>query len=64
KVKFRDYFLATLIGIIPGSFALVYFGASIINVLTDPKNFWMIIVAILIFAGIYLLQRYLRKTKP
>ncbi len=64
KVKFRDYFLATLIGIIPGSFALVYFGASIINVLTDPKNFWMIIAAILIFAGIYLLQRYLRKTKP
>lgn len=64
KVKFRDYFLATLIGIMPGSFALVYFGASVINVLTSPKNFWMIIVAVLIFAGVYILQKYLRKTKP
>lgn len=63
RVKFRDYFLATLIGIIPGSFALVYFGASIINVLTNPKNFWMIIVAILIFAAVYMLQKYLRKTR-
>ena len=63
KVKFRDYFLATLIGIIPGSFALVYFGASVITVLTNPKNFWVIVVAILIFAGIYVLQRYLRKTR-
>lgn len=61
KVKFRDYFFATLIGIIPGSFALVYFGASIINVLTNPKNFWMIIIAVLIFAGIYILQKYLKK---
>ena len=64
RVKFRDYFFATLKGIMPGSFALVYFGASIINVLTNPKNFWMIIVAILIFASIYFLQKYLRKTKP
>ncbi len=64
NVKFRDFFFATLIGIIPGSFALVYFGASVINVLTNPKNFWMIIAAILIFAGIYMVQRYLKKTKP
>lgn len=61
KVKFRDFFFATLIGVIPGSFALVYFGASAINVLTDPKNFWMIIVAALFFVGIYLLQKCLRK---
>jgi len=63
KVKFRDFFFATLIGIMPGSFALVYFGASVINVLTNPKNFWMIIVAVLIFAGVYMLQKYLRKNK-
>lgn len=63
KVKFRDYFLATLIGIMPGSFALVYFGASVIKALTDPKNFWMIVAAILIFVSLYVLQRYLRKTR-
>ena len=60
RVKFRDYFFATLIGIMPGSFAFVYFGSSLIKVLFNPKNFWMIIVAVLIFAGIYFLQKYLR----
>lgn len=60
KVRFRDYFFATLIGIMPGSFAFVYFGSSLIKVLFNPKNFWMIIVAIFIFVGVYFLQRYLR----
>jgi len=60
KVRFRDYFFATLIGIMPGSFALVYFGSSLLKVLFNPKNFWMIIVAIFIFVGVYFLQRYLR----
>ena len=61
KVKFRDYVLATLIGILPGSFALVYFGSSFISVITDPKNFWKIIVAFLIFGAVYYLQQTLRK---
>ncbi len=60
KVKFRDYFFATLIGIMPASFALVYGGEAIIKVLTDPKNFWMIILAALIFTAVFFLQRYLR----
>lgn len=60
KVRFRDYFFATLIGIMPGSFAFVYFGSSLIKVLFNPKNFWMIIVAIFIFVGVYFLQGYLR----
>ncbi len=62
-VRFRDYFFATLIGIMPGSFAFVYFGSSLIKVLFNPKNFWMIIVAILLFTGIYFLQKYLRGKK-
>lgn len=62
KVRFRDYFLATLLGIMPGSFAFVFFGSSLIKVLFEPKNFWIIIIAILFFIGIYYLQRYLRKT--
>jgi len=60
KVRFRDYFFATLIGIMPASFALVYGGDAIIKVLTDPKNFWMIILAAVIFAGVFFLQKYLR----
>lgn len=61
-VKFRHYFLATLIGIMPGSFAFVFFGASLIKVLFNPKNFWIIGVAILIFGTIYFLQKFLRKS--
>lgn len=63
KVKFRDYLLATLIGIIPGSFAFVYLGASFISVITNPKHFWKIILAFLIFGLIYLMQSKLRKKK-
>jgi len=61
KVKFRDYFLATLIGIMPGSFAFVFFGSSLIKVLFDPKNLWIVGVAILVFVGIFYLQKYLKK---
>jgi len=61
KVKFRDYFLATLIGIIPGSFALVYFGSSFISVITNPKHFWKIIVAFIIFGAVYYLQQFLKR---
>lgn len=61
KVRFRDYFLATLIGIMPGSFAFVFFGSSLIKVLFNPKNFWVIIVAVLLFLGIFYLQKALKK---
>lgn len=61
KVKFRDYFWATVIGIMPGSFVLVYFGFSFISVLTDPRNLWKVGVAIVLFALVYWLQEYFRK---
>ncbi len=61
KVKFRNYFVATIIGIMPGSFAFVFFGASLIKVLFDPGNLWWIVVAVAVFGIVYLLQRYLRK---
>jgi uncharacterized membrane protein YdjX (TVP38/TMEM64 family) len=61
KVKFRHYFFATLIGIMPASFALVYGGKAIIKVLTDPKNLWMVVVAVVIFVGVFYLQKTLRK---
>lgn len=61
RVRFRDYFLATLIGIMPGSFAFVFFGSSLIKVLFNPKNFWIMAAAILFFIGIFYLQRALKK---
>lgn len=61
KVKARDYFLATLIGIMPGSFVFVFFGASLIKVLFDPKNLWILAVAILIFITVFYLQKFLKK---
>ena len=63
KVRFRDYFLATFLGIMPGSFALVYFGSSFISVLTNPKNFWKIGIAVLIFGTVYWLQKILKERK-
>lgn len=60
KVKFRDYFLATLIGIMPGSFALVYFGGSLISALTNPAHLWKIAVAVLLLVGVYYLQKFLK----
>jgi uncharacterized membrane protein YdjX (TVP38/TMEM64 family) len=60
KVKFRDYFVATFLGIIPGCFVLIYFGSSLISVLVDPKNFWKIFVAFGLLFGVYYLQKYLR----
>lgn len=63
KVRFRDYFWATFIGIMPGSFALVYFGASFISILTDPKNLWKIGIAVLLFVLVYWLQKFLKNRK-
>ena len=57
KVRFRDYFIATFLGIIPGSFAFVYLGHS----LTDFKHMWKIILAISLIVVIYLTQNYFRK---
>ncbi len=63
KVKFRDYFWATFFGIMPGSFALVYFGSSFISVLVNPKNIWKIGVAILLFGFVYWFQKFLKNRK-
>jgi uncharacterized membrane protein YdjX (TVP38/TMEM64 family) len=56
RVKPRDYFFATLFGIIPGTFMFVYLGYS----LSDPKQLWKIMLAALLFIGIYVLQKYLK----
>jgi len=45
KVKTKDYFLATMIGIIPGTFAFVYLGSSIASM-----NFRNILFAVILLA--------------
>ncbi|MCB9756922.1 MAG: TVP38/TMEM64 family protein [Candidatus Omnitrophica bacterium] len=63
KVKFRDYFLATFFGIMPGSFALVYFGSSFISVIANPQHIWKVGVAVVLLAGVYVLQKFLKGRK-
>jgi uncharacterized membrane protein YdjX (TVP38/TMEM64 family) len=53
QVRFAPYAVATLLGIIPGSFAYVYLGYS----LTDLKQLWKLGVAIVIIIGLMVAQR-------
>ena len=61
SVRFRDYFFATLLGIMPGSFVLVFFGASFIKVIYNPKNIWILAIAVLLFTGVFYFKKYLAK---
>ncbi len=57
RVRLKDYFWATLVGIIPGTFAFVYLGSS----LTDLKNFWKFLIGVLLIVGILYLPKLRRK---
>ncbi|MBI4436067.1 MAG: TVP38/TMEM64 family protein [Candidatus Omnitrophica bacterium] len=57
KVRLKDYFWATLFGIIPGTFAFVYLGSS----LTDLKNFWKFLAAVLLVAALSFLPKVWKK---
>ena len=60
KVRFRDYFLATAFGIIPGTFAFVYLGSS----LTDLRQFWKVLLAIFFILALIGLQKFWRSRHP
>ena len=64
RVRFRDYFWATTFGIMPASFALVYFGESVLSVLGDPQNIWKLGVAVILLAGVYFLRLWLQSRQP
>ena len=53
RVRFWPYALATFFGIIPASFAFVYFGDS----LTNPAQTWKLLAALLLVFGVVWLQR-------
>jgi uncharacterized membrane protein YdjX (TVP38/TMEM64 family) len=50
QVKFKDYFLATIVGIIPGTFAFVYFGDSL--KMFSFINIIIAIIAIVVLSSI------------
>lgn len=56
-VRFKDYSIATLLGIIPGTFAFVYLGHSLANL----KNIYIVMTAVLVIAVIYAVRRLVRR---
>ena len=56
KVSFKDYFLGTFLGIIPGTFAFVYFGDSL-STLSPVK----IVSALGLIVGLSLLGKWIMK---
>jgi uncharacterized membrane protein YdjX (TVP38/TMEM64 family) len=59
-MPFGPYALATFLGIIPSSFAFAYLGYSV----TDPRQLWKFLLAILLVAGLVLAQRAWSKRRP
>ena len=53
RVSFPPYALASVLGMIPGCVAFVYLGYS----LTDPKQIWKLLLAILVIVGLMVAQR-------
>lgn len=61
KVKFKDYFIATLIGIIPGTFAYAYLGDSLAEL--SIINIIISIALIIILASILPIYKKLNRKK-
>ncbi len=58
RIRFKDYFLATLLGLIPTIFIFSYFGASLASL-----NWISITVSVVLLAIVFLAGRYFRKKK-
>jgi len=54
RVRFLPFALATFLGMIPGSFVFVYLGYS----LTDLRNAWKILLAVVLVAALIAGQRW------
>lgn len=54
-IRFKDYFLGTLVGIIPGTFAFVYLGESF-----RMLSFWNILFAVMGILGLIYLGKFLK----
>ncbi len=58
KVSFRDYFLGTFLGIIPGTFAYVYFGDSLASLNITKIVLAILIVVVLSLVGKIVMKKY------
>lgn len=63
RVRFRDFFLATLIGIFPGAFAFVFLGSSVATGQYHMVMFAVVILLTVIAIPIWLRKRYLHQMK-
>lgn len=53
EVRFAPYLLGTLLGLIPGTVVMVYFG----HALTDTRRLWKMSLAMLLIVGLVIAQR-------
>lgn len=60
RVRFVPYALATFLGIMPASFAFVYLGYS----LTNPKQIWKLLLAIVLILGLMKVTSVWKKRHP
>lgn len=63
RVKFGEYIIATFIGLFPGMMVLVYFGDSAVDVFSNPKNWWKIILAVALIVAGYGLKIYITRKR-
>ncbi len=59
SIKFKDYFVATLFGIIPGAFAYVYFGNSLAN--ASIANIFIATTFLILLSSVYPIYNKFRK---
>ena len=60
RVPFWPYMLATFLGVLPASFAFAYLGDS----LTDLRQLWKVLLAVLLLAGLVIAQRAWSRRTP
>lgn len=61
KVRFRDYYIASLLGVTPGTLAHVGLGHSLIGIQSDPRLWWELGLVLALLAGLFWAQHVIRR---